>query len=704
MSVVGQIGGLVACLGVAAPARRPRPAAPPGGARGERRGSRRDGGVPAARRVAEVRRGRSRAAARSQPSSAPGCCCGGPTSSPSATLACIPVRLPVDIGAETVNLLLPLYGGRRRAVARPRVAARCMATPARASSARSTLPLAAFVAWTGLTVLWTDDPRRGAIFLAAFVVPFSILAVGFGRLPWRGRSLTWLWGGLVGDGRRVRPRRGVPVGHPRRLLEPGRDRLEHLRAVLPRQLRLLGSVGVRPLPRRRHPRRRSPGIVLAGGRERRVAVLYAVVVTTWLGLLISFSQSSFAALAAGIVVAGAVAWGRRGVVGLVALLALAVAVTFAVPQVRKQIVDRTSSGFDKVTSGRSNLVADGVRIALHHPVQGVGAGGFNKEFARRNHLVGRQQKRAASHTTPVTVAAEQGFVGLALFAWLVAAALVATLVGLGRGFTSRVSLAVGVVLVADLRAQPLLQRVLRGSDDLGDARPRRARLARSAQARRPAAAGGPDYAPAEVTADAARGRRRVIEACRQGARPRAAHRRRRVRLRRHDGAARRGGLRGALRRLLDRDAVAAAGLPARHARTRGARGDGRARHPRGVPHRPRLRRPHVPRAPPGHPRAPRRALGGLPARHRLPAVACTTSTRTTRRSPRRGCARSSARRSSATRSPGTTSTSRTARTSRSRSGTSSARSPRSHATRRSSTAATRTRSTSGTSRACTART
>ena len=59
------------------------------------------------------------------------------------------------------------------------------------------LPLAAFVGWTGLSLLWTGDVRRGAIFLAAFVLPFGLVAIGFARLPWRGRWLTWLWGGLV---------------------------------------------------------------------------------------------------------------------------------------------------------------------------------------------------------------------------------------------------------------------------------------------------------------------------------------------------------------------------------------------------------------------------------------------------------------------------------------------------------------------------
>jgi O-antigen ligase len=119
-----------------------------------------------------------------------------------------------------------------------------------------------------------------------------------------------------------------------------------------------------------------------------------------------------------------------------------------VPQIRKEIVDRSRTGVSKVTSGRSSLVAEGVRIALRHPVQGVGVGGFNREYARRQGLVGLQQRKAASHTTPVTVAAEEGIVGLALFLWLVVAAFGATLLGVGRGFTSRVSLAVGVTLVA----------------------------------------------------------------------------------------------------------------------------------------------------------------------------------------------------------------------------------------------------------------
>ena len=60
------------------------------------------------------------------------------------------------------------------------------------------MPLAAFVAWIGLTLVWSDDLHEGAIFVGAFVLPFGLLALGFARLPWRGRWLRVAVGALVG--------------------------------------------------------------------------------------------------------------------------------------------------------------------------------------------------------------------------------------------------------------------------------------------------------------------------------------------------------------------------------------------------------------------------------------------------------------------------------------------------------------------------
>ena len=362
------------------------------------------------------------------------------------TLACIPLRLPVDIGSDTVNLLVPLYavlGGLALSIAwslaKGDVRSRELGPLA--------LPLAAFVVWTGLSMLWTDDVRRGAIFLAAFVLPFGLLALGFARLPWRGRWLTWLWGGLVATALLY-----AAVGGYQWLTRDvfWNPSVKVFNAYAP--FFRVNSVFWDPSVYGRYLTvavlASLAGILLGGVRGWRVGGLYAVVGATWLGLLISFSQSSFVALAAGIVVAVAVVWGRRATLALVALAAATCVVVLAVPQVRHDLVGKSRSGVNRITSGRANLVGQGIRIAADHPVLGVGAGGFSREYAHRRGITGRDPKRVASHTAPITVAAEEGLVGLALLVWLVAAALLATLVGLGEGFTSRVALATGIVLLA----------------------------------------------------------------------------------------------------------------------------------------------------------------------------------------------------------------------------------------------------------------
>jgi putative inorganic carbon (hco3(-)) transporter len=363
-----------------------------------------------------------------------------------ATLACIPLRLPVDIGTDEVNLLLPLYaviGGLALSLGwdllRGDERVRELGPVA--------LPLAAFVGFSGLSLVWAVDVRRGSILLGAFLLPFGLLAVGFARLPWRGRWLTWLWAGLVGTALAY-----ALVGGYQWLTRDvfWNPSVKVFNAYAP--FFRVNSVFWDPSVYGRYLTvailASLAGILLGGVRGWRVAGLYAVVVATWLGLLISFSQSSFVALAAGIVVAVAVAWGRKATLALVALGVVTAAVVLAVPQVRDELVGKSRSGFNRITSGRANLVGQGVRIAVDHPVVGVGAGGFSHEYARRLGIPGRDPKRVASHTTPVTVAAEGGVVGLAFFGWLLAAAFLATLRGLGRGFTSRVALATGVVLVA----------------------------------------------------------------------------------------------------------------------------------------------------------------------------------------------------------------------------------------------------------------
>jgi O-antigen ligase len=192
-------------------------------------------------------------------------------------------------------------------------------------------------------------------------------------------------------------------------------------------------------------------VLIVLGRSLRLAVAAAAAVAVmWLGLLISFSQSSFAALLDGVVGAAFVAWRWRALMAIAAAVAVLAGIAVSAPQLRHSIQHHTSSGLNSATSGRFSLVATGIRIAQAHPVTGVGVGGFKRAYAERVHFKGKSPKNAASHNTPVTVSAETGLVGLALFVALVAALLAQAFRRADSSLAGSVSLAAGLVLAAIL--------------------------------------------------------------------------------------------------------------------------------------------------------------------------------------------------------------------------------------------------------------
>jgi len=123
------------------------------------------------------------------------------------------------------------------------------------------------------------------------------------------------------------------------------------------------------------------------------------------------------------VLAAAFAWGRRAIALVLVGAAVFLLVAAAAPNVRHALLHRTNGGVNRVTSGRSKLVTNGVKIAEHHPVVGVGVGAFKHAYAKQAHLRSKASRAGASHDTPITVAAETGIPGLALLAWLVVAGL-----------------------------------------------------------------------------------------------------------------------------------------------------------------------------------------------------------------------------------------------------------------------------------------
>jgi O-antigen ligase len=81
----------------------------------------------------------------------------------------------------------------------------------------------------------------------------------------------------------------------------------------------------------------------------------------------------------------------------------------------------SSSGVNKVTSGRGNLVSGGLELFRHRPLWGYGSGSFGRAY-RQERNGNQQEAVSASHTMPITIGAEQGLIGLAAYAAVLLAA------------------------------------------------------------------------------------------------------------------------------------------------------------------------------------------------------------------------------------------------------------------------------------------
>jgi O-antigen ligase len=82
---------------------------------------------------------------------------------------------------------------------------------------------------------------------------------------------------------------------------------------------------------------------------------------------------------------------------------------------------KSSHSIDKASSGRLDLMRGGLSMFADRPLQGFGSGAFAERFRARE-KVGSREAAVASHTIPITVAAEQGIVGLAAYAFVLVAA------------------------------------------------------------------------------------------------------------------------------------------------------------------------------------------------------------------------------------------------------------------------------------------
>lgn len=195
-------------------------------------------------------------------------------------------------------------------------------------------------------------------------------------------------------------------------------------------------------------------------RIRQVLGVSVILAVLWGGLVLTLSRSSLGALLVGLATLAALRWRVSRtlwvVVVVVAVGAAAVAIspkTFGLNQ-----------GLNGASSGRADLVSGGSNLFADRPVWGYGSGSFVTEY--RRHHPGSSQTLSASHTIPITIAAEQGVIGELVYLTLVIVAIVVLLRG-SRSHAARAAIAAAflalvlhTLLYADFLEDPVTWALL----------------------------------------------------------------------------------------------------------------------------------------------------------------------------------------------------------------------------------------------------
>ncbi|HEX2310835.1 MAG TPA: O-antigen ligase family protein, partial [Vicinamibacterales bacterium] len=182
-------------------------------------------------------------------------------------------------------------------------------------------------------------------------------------------------------------------------------------------------------------------LVLLWAGKIGVALAAPLMAMLFAGLYFSYSQSSMAALF--VVTAAVTLVAGDRLARRVVLVATAVAVLVAAGFVGLQARDQS---IRELTSGRWQRAELTIDVVREQPLIGVGLGAQPKVSRELGAGRNAREARFVSHTTPLTVAAELGLVGFALYVILLLAAI--RMLALLRETRPTLALALGAVLLA----------------------------------------------------------------------------------------------------------------------------------------------------------------------------------------------------------------------------------------------------------------
>jgi putative inorganic carbon (hco3(-)) transporter len=339
---------------------------------------------------------------------------------PLLLIAALPFRVRLHVaGGEAVNLLVPLYVVIGAGMLATVVATLRGQTRLRRLPKPLVLALVAVICLYALQVIYSPDVAFASRNVGFFLVPFAILFSLLAEATWDRRLLKLALVVLVAEGL-VFALIGIGQFTQEHIwwndkLEASNDFHFYFRVnsvfwdpnIYGRYLVLTILLATTTL-------------LWAANRVLALALAGAVAIA-FAGLLFAFSQTSFIALFAGLIVLAALRWSFRWT----AIATVVLVVVGAGALVVRNSSDDSSS---INTEGHGTLVSGGLKLAGHRPVYGYGSASFSKEFAREENVP--PGDTTISHSEPVTVAAEQGAIGVIAYLALLAAALWAMVDGM----------------------------------------------------------------------------------------------------------------------------------------------------------------------------------------------------------------------------------------------------------------------------------
>jgi O-antigen ligase len=371
-----------------------------------------------------------------------------PRALPPLAIFALPFRLPISADGRTVNLLIPLYlvvvagvlaqllprllerGLRAGLRADPGPRGDEDARPLWRSPRGLEWLLLAAVALYALQASYSADHAKAAENIAFFYIPFGLLFLLLRDVAWT-RSLALACLGVAvaeavlfaGVGFVEYARKELFL-NPKVVAANQYDNYFRVNSVFfdPSIYGRFLALVMIPVT----------AIVLWSSRRREVLIGAGVLAWLLAGLVTSFSQSSIAALLLGLAVLAAYRWDVRATVYVTAgLVAIAGVVLLFAPANLHFGLKGSGGSTSNATSGRTTLVSGGLELFADRPLQGYGSGSFETEYKRQGDA-SSQNATSASHTIPITVAAEQGIVGLALYIALLVCAFAVLFADAGR--------------------------------------------------------------------------------------------------------------------------------------------------------------------------------------------------------------------------------------------------------------------------------